>query len=78
MGKCLFNNYSDNVVGYCKFHKCGITVKQMKCKECLRKECWYLEKNEDHPYWRQREAMKNKRKLRKESNNKYMESVYGI
>lgn len=69
MQKCLFDTYSNNTVAYCKHHRCNITTKQMKCKGCLGKECFYLIKNLDHPYWIQREVMKQKRKNRKEKIN---------
>jgi hypothetical protein len=49
-----------------------MTVKQMKCKNCLGKQCWYLQKNEDHPYWKQREATKQKRKNRKKAIEEYV------
>ena len=71
MKTCLFNTHSDNVVAYCRHHRCGMTVKQMKCKNCLGKQCYYLQKNEDHQYWRQREVMKQKRKDRKKMINEY-------
>lgn len=66
MQECLFNTYSDNCCAYCKLHDCAITVKQMKVKNCLQKQCWHLVKNEEHQYWQQREAVKKKRKARKE------------
>lgn len=69
MKTCLFNTYSDNVAGYCKLHHCSMTVKQMRGKECLAKQCWHLVKNEEHQYWRQRELKKQKRKARKEHAN---------
>ena len=47
----------------------------MKMKECLQKQCWHLEKNEDHAYWRQRESMKAKRKSRKERQNEYVANI---
>lgn len=65
MKTCLYNSNSDNVAAYCSYHRCNITVKQMRCKECLQKQCKYLKKNEEHPYWKQREVMKQKRKERK-------------
>ena len=65
MEMCLFNTQSENVAGYCKHHHCAMTVKQMRCKNCLQKQCHHLVKNEEHQYWRQREAMKQKRKSRK-------------
>ena len=59
--------------GFCRHHHCYLTVKQMRCKNCLGKNCWYLVKNTDHNYWRQREAMKQKRKDRKKMINEYAE-----
>lgn len=52
--------------GYCVHHRCYLTVKQVRQHECLQKQCWYLEKNESHNWWQQREAAKQKRKARKE------------
>lgn len=71
MQKTLYACYSNNCCAYCKLHKCAMTVKQMKKKECLQKQCWHMQKNEEHPYWRQREVMKQKRKDRKERLNAY-------
>jgi hypothetical protein len=53
-------------VGYCYYHKAALTVKTMKCHECLKKQCDALKKYEEHDYWRQRaqkKAMKNASKL---------------
>lgn len=76
MEKTLFNSCSDNCCAYCKLHDCSMTVKQMKKKECLKKQCWHLEKNESHDIWRQREQKKKKRTERKialdAAVNKYM------
>lgn len=66
MKECLFNTHSDNVAAYCRYHRCGMTVKQMRCKNCLGKQCHHLVKNDEHPYWRQREVVKQKRKDRKQ------------
>lgn len=71
MQTCLFNGHSDNVAAYCRHHSCGLTVKQIKHKNCLGKECWYLVKNEDHDWWRQREQTKQKRKERKATLSQY-------
>ena len=65
MKKTLYNCYSDNCCAYCKLHGCSMTVKQMKKKECLKKQCFHLQKNENHDIWRQRERMKEIRKERK-------------
>ena len=77
MKECLYNTYSDNIAGYCKLHHCSMTAKQMKAKGCLQKQCWHLEKNEEHPYWRQRASMKQKRKDRKLAIDNYVYAVSG-
>lgn len=69
MSECLFGTQSENIAAYCKLHKCSMTVKQMRCKNCLGKECWHLEKNPNHQFWRQRELTKQKRKARKDAIN---------
>ena len=75
MQECLFNSYSNNCCAYCRHHRCSMTVKQMKAKGCLQKQCWYLVKNEQHAYWRQREVTKQKRKDRKEMINMYVANI---
>lgn len=75
MEKTLYNGCSSNCCGYCNLHQCGITAKQMRSKECLKKQCWHLVKKEDHPYWKQREAMKQKRINRKQAINQYLDAV---
>lgn len=69
MKECLFGTSSDNVAAYCRLHRRNMTVKQMKCKNCLQKECWHLIKNEGHQYWHQRELTKQKRKARRQAIN---------
>ena len=49
------------VVGYCHKHHCCVSATQVRQKECLRKQCTYLERYE-HEFWRQRELTKMKRK----------------
>lgn len=73
MNKTLYNCYSDNCCGYCSLHMCSVTVKQLKKKECLKKQCHYLRKNESHDYWRQREWLKQKKKERKAKLQAYTE-----
>ena len=75
MQKTLYNGSSDNCCAYCNLHHCGMTAKQMRSKECLRKQCWHLVKNEQHDYWRYRESMKQKRITRKESINQYVINI---
>ena len=57
----------ENAVAYChnKSHKGLLTVKMMKNHECLRKQCPFLEKYEDRPYWEERILKKQKKKLQK-------------
>lgn len=50
---------------HCNAHKGNISVKTLKKHECLRKQCPYLEKYEDHDYWRQRQTLKDKKKEKK-------------
>ena len=63
--KTLFHCYSDNICAYCRLHDCALTFKQVRHKQCLLKQCYHLQKNEDHPVWRQRERTKELRKARK-------------
>lgn len=65
MSKTLYNSYSKNCAGYCKLHNCDLTVKQIRNKQCLQKQCWHLNKNEHHMWWKQRAATKIKRQNRK-------------
>lgn len=76
--ECLYNTSSNNVVGYCNYHHCGMTVKQMKCKNCLGKQCRHLKKNEEHPYWHQREVQKQRRKDRRRNINEYINSIQSV
>ena len=77
--ECLFNTYSDNVAGYCHNpqHPYGMTVAQITSKNCLGKQCAYLERNESHQWWHQREVMKQKRKNRKKKINDYVSKIKG-
>ena len=67
MVKGLYGSQISNhkVIGYCWKHKGALTVKQLKHKECLKKQCSALEKYE-HEFWRQRELTKQRRKNRRE------------
>ena len=65
MQRTLFNGCSDNCCAYCKLHKCGMTFRQMRIKDCLNKQCHHLLKLETHPVWKQRARTKALRKQRK-------------
>ena len=56
----------NRAVGYCKFHNAALTVKTMKCHECLKKQCDALERYGEHDFWRQHEQKKELRKARKQ------------
>lgn len=62
--RSLNNAYARSPCAYCKLHKCSLTVKQVRQKECLSKNCWHLVKYE-HAWWLQREAIKQKKKQNK-------------
>lgn len=67
----LYGSYIDQskMVGYCKYHRAALTVRTLKCHECLNKQCNALQKCEEHDYWRQRARKKELRKTRKERLN---------
>lgn len=75
MKQCLYGTKSANCAAYCTLHKCNMTVRQIKQKECLRKQCRHLIKNEEHDYWRLRNAAKAKKKASREKFKMEM-SVY--
>ena len=61
--KTIYGGKPKNPVAYCALHNGSLTVKEMKKKGCLGKQCHHLQKNEQHEYWNQRQIMK----ARKES-----------
>lgn len=69
----LYGTCSENCAGYCRKHACGLTVKQIRNRECLAKNCWHLQKNESHEWWEQRNRTKARRKIRKENIKKVLE-----
>lgn len=52
-----------------------MTVRQIRQRNCLQKQCWHLEKNEDHDWWRQRAITKQKRIERKKRFNGGIQNV---
>ena len=58
--KTIYGGEPKNPPAYCRKH-CGyVTVSEMKRHECLKKQCRHLCKY-DHPYWKQRETLKQKK-----------------
>lgn len=47
---------------FCKFHHSYLTRKQIIRKGCLGKQCGALDKILDHPYWKEREIKKQKKR----------------
>lgn len=64
----LYGSYisRNKAVGYCHYHKAALTVRTMKCHECLKKQCDALKKYEEHDFWRQHEQKKERRKAKKQ------------
>lgn len=75
MDQCLYNTCSNNVAAYCRYHKLSMTVKQIRCKNCLGKECKHLQKNEKHSWWKQRDVAKERRLARKNAATEYYNFV---
>ncbi len=48
LGKC--NLKREKVCGYCDYHKCFLSAKQIIGKSCLQKGCHHFRK-EEHPFW---------------------------
>ena len=59
----------NKAVGYCYYHCAALTVKTLKCHNCLGKQCNSLKRYESHDFWRQHEQKKVWRKARKERLN---------
>lgn len=66
--RTLYGSRSENTCAYCGVHKKALTVKQMRGKQCLAKQCSALIKC-DHPFWEERGGRKEMRKRRKERLN---------
>lgn len=64
----LYGSYisRNKAVGYCHYHKAALTVKTLKCHECLKKQCDALKKYEEHDFWRQHEQRKERRRAKKQ------------
>ena len=68
MKQISFRKMSTKPCGMCTHgsHKGYLSVKALKEHECLRKQCPYLKKFENHDYWKQREVIKARKKAKKE------------
>lgn len=48
LGNCKMKR--ENACAYCSLHNCYLSVKQIKKRNCVHKDCKHLQK-EDHPFW---------------------------
>lgn len=69
--RTLYGSKSPNTCAFCYKKKLSLTPKQMRQKQCLKKDCHYLVKV-PHRIWEEREATKAVRKARKEK----LEAMY--
>ena len=44
MQKTLYNGCSDNCCAWCSLHRCSMTFRQVRAKDCLNKQCRHLVK----------------------------------
>ena len=72
--KLFDGSVSGNSCAYCWKHHKGMTPKQLKSRQCLKRQCGALQTME-HPYWEQREKTKAVRRARKECLNRMYEEV---
>ncbi|MBQ7295272.1 MAG: hypothetical protein IJW86_03665 [Clostridia bacterium] len=68
MVKGLYGSEFDKnrACAFCRHHHKYLTVKQVRQHDCLGKQCWYLHKNENHDWWRQREVIKQRRREKRQ------------
>ena len=53
--------YLWNCPGYCSYHHKYLTVRQIKQKHCLGKQCKCLQKLVNHRFWEYRERKKQRK-----------------
>lgn len=51
----------NNPCGYCRLHRCLMSVKMVKKKDCIGKHCKHLSKKK-HSFWKQKNANKMAKK----------------
>lgn len=59
--KSIYGGSPHNPAAYCMLHHGSLTVRELKHKDCLRKQCHHLIKNDTHEYWKQRELQKQRK-----------------
>lgn len=70
----IYNGYVDHRVpiGWCgyRLHSGALLTKHLEKHKCIEKECSYLQKNPDHPYWHQPIKDDEVTQIRKKLNQK--------
>lgn len=66
----FYGGHTDAPVGYCYYHRKHLTVRQLKKRDCLARQCPSLKQCREHPYWEQREQKKTCRTQRRDDRNK--------
>lgn len=74
--KTLYGSTIDKckACGYCRRHGKYMTVKQVKSKECLRKQCRHFDKHEEHPWWTQRAVEKARKKENRKAKYEFLDN----
>jgi len=77
---CKCKMKESKIIGYChcRLHKGYLNSYILKEHECLKKNCFYLEKYEDRPFWTQREKKKEKKQKNKEQMKILKNKLLGI
>ena len=67
LGDYVIEVANTKIIGHCynRTHPGDLTLKIMEAHGCLQKECPFLKKYEDRPYWIMREAEKRRKAARK-------------
>lgn len=57
---------------YCHLHKARLSPKQMRNRQCLKKQCKHLVPWKQHPMWKQRERERELKKQHKKEREEAM------
>ena len=81
-GRGIFYIYKSNIIGRCTFpaHPGFITKTIAKSHNCKEKDCMFLDRMQDCPYWKMcdNEESKMNRIAKKNNNEKHKSNIYNI
>lgn len=79
MVKCAFGDTAriTKCVGYCKLHKCYLTLKNVMNMNCLDKGCKHFVKFTNHKWWQNEIALAKQKRERKQKRKELIEKIYG-